>query len=293
MQLSRLLPAKGLSRNFLMQMSFPVFTQASRAMRNNVFYGVMALLLTACAVSPTGRKQLLLMNNQQMSAMGVQAFNQLKQDKPIDQDPRINAYVQCVAGAVTSQLSGGRSTWEVRVFQDKSANAFALPGGKIGVNTGLFQVARNPDQLAAVIGHEVGHVQANHSNERTSQQMMVQGGLAAVDAFYGAKLGANRDAAMQGLGLGAEYGVLMPYSRTQESEADLIGLELMARAGFDPRQSLQLWQNMAASGGGQPPEFLSTHPGYETRMRDLQANMGKAMQLYQAAQAQGRRPNCG
>lgn len=262
-------------------------------MRNKVFYSVLAFLLTACAVSPTGRQQLLLMNNQQMNTMGVQAFNQIKQTKPIDQDPRVNAYVQCVAGAITSQLGGGQRPWEVRVFQDKSANAFALPGGKIGVNTGLFKVARTPDQLAAVIGHEVGHVMANHSNERASQDLMVQGGLAAADAFYGGKLGANRNAVMQALGLGAEYGILMPYGRTQESEADLIGLDLMAKAGFDPRQSLQLWQNMAASGGGQPPEFLSTHPSYDTRMHDLQANMGRAMQLYQAAQAQGRRPNCG
>jgi predicted Zn-dependent protease len=262
-------------------------------MRNTVFYGVLAFLLTACTVSPMGRQQLLLMNNQQMNTMGVQAFNQIKQTKPIDMDPRDNAYVQCVAGAITSQLSGNRSPWEVRVFQDKSANAFALPGGKIGVNTGLFQVARTPDQLAAVIGHEVGHVLANHSNERASQNLMVQGGLAAADAFYGGKMGANRNTVMQALGMGAEYGILMPYGRTQESEADLIGLELMAQAGFDPRQSLQLWQNMAAAGGGQPPEFLSTHPGYETRMRDLQAHMGRAMQLYQAAQAQGRRPNCG
>lgn len=261
-------------------------------MRNKLFYGLLAFLLTACTTSPTGRQQMLLMNNQQLNAMGVQAFNQLKQTKPIDQEPRVNAYVQCVAWAITSQVGGGQKRWEVLVFQDRSANAFALPGGKIGVNTGLFQVARNPDQLAAVIGHEVAHVVSNHHNERTSQQMMVQGGLAAVDAFYGAKMGASRNALIQGLGLGAEYGILRPYSRTQESEADIVGLELMARAGFDPRQSLQLWQNMAAFGGGQPPAFLSTHPGYDTRMRDLQANMGRAMQLYQAAQAQGKRPDC-
>lgn len=261
-------------------------------MRNKLFYGLLVLLLTACVTSPTGRQQILLMNNQQLNAMGLQAFNQLKQTKPIEQEPRVNAYVQCVARAVTSQLGQGQSPWEVRVFQNRSANAFALPGGKIGVNTGMFQVARTPDQLAAVISHEIAHVVSNHHNERTSQQMMVQGGLAAVDAFYGAKMGASRNAMMQGLGLGAEYGILRPYSRTQESEADIVGLELMARAGFDPRQSLQLWQNMAAAGGGQPPEFLSTHPGYETRTRDLQATMGRAMQLYQMAQAQGRRPDC-
>ncbi len=264
-------------------------------MRKLFIYGLLACLATACAVSPTGRRQLLLVNSQQINAMGMQAFNQVKQDKPIEPDPHVNAVVQCVVNAITAALPGGpQGRWEVVVFRDPTPNAFALPGGKIGVHTGIFKAARNQDQLATVIAHEIGHVLANHSNERVSQQYAVQGGLTAVDALYGSRMSpVARQTLMQGLGLGAQYGVLMPYSRTHESEADQIGLELMARAGFDPRQSIALWQNMQASGEGQPIEFLSTHPGSDTRMRDLNAQLRQVMPLYQAAQAQGRRPHCG
>ncbi|MDQ2694768.1 MAG: M48 family metallopeptidase, partial [Pseudomonadota bacterium] len=204
-----------------------------------------------------------------------------------------NAIVRCVAGAIVNEVQGGPRSWEVAVFQDGSANAFALPGGKIGVNTGMFKVARNPDQLAAVIGHEVGHVLAQHSNERLSQQFAVQAGLSLADAVAGQYAALPREQLLGVLGLGAQLGILLPYSRTHESEADVIGLNLMARAGFDPRQSIGLWQNMARSGGGQPPEFMSTHPSHGTRLQDLQAAMGPALQTYERALAQGKRPRCG
>lgn len=257
-------------------------------------FGWLLMVLTACAVSPTGRQQFALMSSQQLDAMGAQSFSELKQSKTIETNSRINNYVRCVAQAIVNEVPGGRGAWEVVVFRDKSANAFALPGGKIGVHTGLLQVAKNQNQLAAVIGHEVGHVLADHVNERFSQQFAVQGGLAVVDAMVlGNASTTTRQGVMQALGLGAQVGLLLPYSRIHESEADVIGLDLMARAGFDPRQSLALWDNMARSDGAQPPEFLSTHPSHGTRGQELQAHMDRALQIYETVRAQGKRPRCG
>jgi len=244
------------------------------------------LLLAACAVSPTGRQQLLMMSPQQLNSMGEQAFAQLVRTKPVVRGGPATAYVECVTRAVTSMVPG---RWQVALLQDPSANAFALPGGNIGVNTGIFQVARNQDQLAAVIAHEVAHVLSNHHNERASQQMAVQGGLAAAGAVGGGDLSPST---MQALGLGAQYGILLPYGRTQEAEADVVGLDLMARAGFDPRQSIALWQNMSRAGGARPPEFLSTHPAHGTRIQGLQSSTGRAMNVFQQAQARGIRPDC-
>lgn len=185
-----------------------------------------------------------------------------------------------------------RSTqWEVKVFADDAPNAFALPGGKIGVHTGMLKVAENQHQLASVIGHEVGHVWAKHSNERVSQGFLTQTGmqLAAVAA---GDMTSEKQQLLGLLGVGAQVGVILPFSRKHESEADEIGLELMARAGFDPRQSVELWKNMQKAGSGSTPEFLSTHPGVDTRIRDLNSRMDRAIKIYQQAQASGKRPNC-
>ncbi len=247
-----------------------------------------ALLLSACTTSPTGRTQLVMMPDTQVNQMGLKAFSQLKQKTPISRNAAYNRLTHCVANAITQQVGGGR--WEVVVFQDKTYNAFALPGNKIGVHTGLIELINgNQNQLAAVIGHEVGHVLAKHSNERASQQLAVQQGMSIAQ-----QSGMVESNAMMGLlGLGAQYGVLLPFSRTQESEADEIGQNLMAKAGFDPRQSVALWQKMAqASGGQQPVEFMSTHPSDTTRMQDLQQHMASAVAIYQQAQAAGRRPHC-
>jgi predicted Zn-dependent protease len=254
----------------------------------SVFVLLAAGLLAACATSPTGRSQLMLMPDSQMEQMGIQAFENIKKETPVDSAAAPNRYVNCVAQAVTREAGG---SWEVVVFQDDSANAFALPGRKIGVNSGMLKVARNSDQLATVIGHEVAHVLAHHSNERVSQQFAVEQGLGLIDALSNTQTATGRTL-MGLLGVGAQYGILMPYSRIQESEADRLGLELMARAGFDPAQSIKLWENMSAAGGAQPPEFLSTHPAHGTRIRDLNAILPKAQQLQKLALQQGKRPEC-
>jgi predicted Zn-dependent protease len=252
---------------------------------------VCVLLGAACATTATGRKQLILMPDDELDAMGQQAFMSMKKEEPLDPAPRTNQYVNCVAHAVLGAIDADVAQWEVVVFESKEANAFALPGRKIGVFTGMLGVAKTQDQLAAVLAHEVAHVTERHSNERVSQAFVAEGGMAAASVALGGE-GTTHDLAMAALGVGAEYGVLMPFSRTQESEADIVGLENMARAGFDPRGAVELWKNMEAAAGGSPPEFLSTHPSHETRIQDLEARLPAAMELYEAAKARGEAPRC-
>ncbi|MCI0400735.1 MAG: M48 family metallopeptidase [Gammaproteobacteria bacterium] len=246
-----------------------------------------SLVLMSCATSPLGRQQLVLVSDSQMNEMGLQAFEAIKEEKPIDTDPHTNAYVRCVANAITDEVGGD---WEVVVFEDDTPNAFALPGRKIGVQYGLLEVAQNQDQLATVIGHEVAHVLAKHGNERVSQQLAVQTGLSVASAV--SPHTASGQALMAALGVGAQYGILLPYSRVQESEADLYGLDLMAKAGFDPKESVALWVNMTNAGGGQPPEFLSTHPSHDTRIHDLEEHIPEAEKLRDQAHARGKNPQC-
>ena len=253
-------------------------------------------IAAGCATSPLGRSQLMLVGDAEMDKMGVEAFEQLKKEQKLSSDAQANAYVTCVANAITGAMprETGGGPWEVRVFEDDNANAFALPGRKIGVHTGLLKVAKNQHQLATVIGHEVGHVIARHSAERVSDQFATQIAASGAGALLGTVTSpATQGLAMAALGVGAQT-VVLKFSRTHESEADLIGLDRMAAAGFDPRESVPLWQNMdAASKGARPPEFLSTHPNPATRIKDLQGRIPQAMPIYEQAHKQGRNPRCG
>lgn len=248
--------------------------------------GALVLTLAACSQTPTGRSQLTLFSDEEIDQMGEQSFAQYQQQLPTVGGQAAD-YVQCVAQAVT-QAADTSETWQVKVFKDDSANAFALPGGNIGVNTGLLDVAENQNQLASVLGHEVAHVLANHANERVSTQAVTQSGLAVLQSAAGVE----GQQLMGLLGMGAEYGIIKPFSRKQESEADALGLTLMAQAGFDPRASIELWQNMSANSQGQPPVWMSTHPSDGQRIDDLQARMDQALAAYRQAQANGRTPNC-
>lgn len=250
---------------------------------------IIAFLLNACATSPTGRTQFAFMPDSQLNQMGLQAFDSLKRENPVSRNQRHAQFASCVANALIREVGGN---WEVVVFEDESLNAFALPGNKIGVHSGLIQFVDNQDQLAAVIGHEIGHVLARHSNERVSQQMAISSGMALIQAVSAPQTALGQTA-LGLLGVGAQYGVLLPYSRLHENEADKIGLDLMARAGFDPRQSVVLWQKMAQAGDGpQPIEFMSTHPSHSTRIQELQNAIPQALQSQQQAIAQGKQPRC-
>lgn len=243
------------------------------------------MLLNACATSPTGRTQLVFMPDDEMDAMGLQAFNTLKSEKPVSQNAQDIQFVRCITDAITREVEG---EWEVVVFEDGTLNAFALPGRKIGVHTGLINLVDNQDQLATVIGHEIGHVLAKHSNERMSQKLGAQVGVSLIAAVAAPQTPLGQTAVSL-LGVGAQYGIIMPFSRLHESEADGIGLELMAKAGFDPTESVTLWLKMAeASQGQQPVEFLSTHPSHATRIEDLQKQMPNVINLMQQAHAAGK-----
>lgn len=258
-----------------------------------------AALLAGCATttSPTGRRQVTGgVSEAELNQMGVQAFAEAKAKQKLSTDAKSNTYVRCVVNALVAQLPAAQRTvaWEVALFQDDSANAFALPGGKVGVNTGIFKVATNQDQLAAVIAHEIVHVVANHHDERITRQMGTQVGLGVVGALIGGAYGSNAGQTATQLGtLGTQAGFLLPNSRIQESEADAVGQQLMAQAGFDPAQAVNLWRNMQSASSGSTPQWMSTHPDPSNRINKLAADAPALGTVYQQARAAGRTPRCG
>ncbi len=255
----------------------------------------MALILSACATSPTGRKQMIWANDDELEAEAAQAFAQMKASTPLMTDRATIDYIACVANAVVAELPPEYKSlnWEMAIFDQDAINAFAMPGGKIGVFKGILRAAENQDQLAAVIGHEIAHVTARHSAERASRAVTTGVGIQVAAVLLGAGHGGATYTAYEALNAGAQLGIMLPFNRGQETEADVVGLEYMAKAGFDPRQAVPLWQNMGAEKSGQePPEFLSTHPSDETRIDNLVAQFGTALKLYNEAQTAGKRPSC-
>ncbi|MBF6023260.1 M48 family metallopeptidase [Lysobacter niastensis] len=258
----------------------------------------MAAVLVACATttSPTGRKQYVgAVPQGQLDQLGVQEFEKAKQQKPLSNDARLNAYVRCVVNDITRELPPGwQAQWETALFVDESPNAFALPGGKVGVNTGIFTVAKNQDQLATVIAHEIGHVVSRHHDERITRQQGTSTLLGIGSAILGSAYGSGAgNAAGQIGGAAAQTFYLLPNSREQESEADVVGQKLAAEAGFDPRQAVNLWQNMIAAGGSRPPQWLSTHPDPQSRINELSGRAAALMPVYEQARAAGHTPKCG
>ena len=253
---------------------------------------IITTFLSSCAKSPLGRNQLKLYSSSQLAGMGEQAFSGMKTQQKVSNQPISNQYVKCIADAITQHVPKSvlDGEWELVVFDSPQINAFALPGGKIGVYTGLIELSENQHQLAAVIGHEVGHVIAEHGNERMSSSALIGVGMEVTNQLLKANEIASSNMIMAGLGLGVQVGVQLPFGRTHESEADLIGLDLMAKAGFNPQQSINLWQNMdKAAGKNRQPEFLSTHPLPSTRIKNLTNNMPSALKSYRLAT---NKPNC-
>ena len=258
------------------------------------------LAVAACATttSPTGRTQYVgAVSQEQLNQMGAQAFTEQKAQMQQTGNATQTRYVDCVVRAIVAQLPAAQRqlAWESAEFVDAHPNAFALPGGKVGVYTGIFTVAKNQDQLAAVIAHEVGHVIANHHDERITRQMGAQGALGVVGALVGSRYGDGATQATNQLGGAAlQTAFLLPGSRTQESEADVVGQRLMAEAGFDPRQAVNLWQNMiSASSGSRAPQWLSTHPDPAARIGELQSRATSLVPAWEQARSAGRRPACG
>jgi predicted Zn-dependent protease len=238
---------------------------------------LMVAVLAGCQAAPvTGRQQLIVLPESQDAQLGLQAYEQILAESTISNDQALNRRVQEVGRRIAAASPQPDWDWQFTLIENDEPNAFALPGGKVGVNTGLFQVAQNDDQLAAVMGHEVAHAIARHGAERMSQQVLMQAGLAGLGIATGP---AYAELAAQA----ATLAVILPYSRTQEAEADHIGLIYMAEAGYDPREAIVLWQNFEAFGGARPPEFLSTHPAPGSRIDNLRRLLPEVMPIYEAS----------
>ncbi len=256
-------------------------------------YPIAAVLLplvglaVACETVPvTGRSQVILLSQSQEAQMGLDAYQEVLKKSKISRDPQANELVTRVGKRIAQATGRTDYQWEFKVIEDdKQVNAFCLPGGKVAVYTGILPVTRDDAGLATVLGHEVAHAIARHGGERVSQGLLVQVGLAATQVAL-----ANRDPRMVEqvtslLGAGASVGVILPFGRSQESEADHLGLIYMAKAGYDPHAALAFWQRMedAAKGRASPPEFLSTHPSHGTRINQIQDWIPEAMRYYKPA----------
>lgn len=247
------------------------------------------LALAACYTNPvTGRQSLVLVAPSEEIALGVQSFQQIRAEEKVSNDSKANERVrrvgQRIAGVVGEQMPGAQ--WEFVVFESKDANAFALPGGKVGVYTGLLGLATSDDELAAVMGHEIAHVIARHGAERMSEQMVIQG-IGAVGTAYaqGRYSPQAVQMAQMAYGAGTTVARVLPHSRANESEADRMGLIFAAKAGYDPQAAITFWEKMAQQKTGSTgalEKYLSTHPTNQERIADLRAMMPEVMPTYQA-----------
>jgi predicted Zn-dependent protease len=245
-----------------------------------------AATLAACAATPS---------DSDMAAEAARQFAEMRASIPLETDREKIDYIHCVATAIVDVLPPEYRNlpWDMAIFEADAVNAFAMPGGKIGVMTGILKAADNQDRLAAVLGHEVAHVTQNHAAERASRAKPSQLGVQVAAILLGGGHSGATYTAYEALSAGAAFGIMLPFSRGQETEADVVGLEYMARAGFDPRESVALWQNMEkATGGNAPAEFMSTHPASSTRIDNLVSQFGKTLVLYNEAKANGRNPEC-
>jgi predicted Zn-dependent protease len=245
---------------------------------------VALVVLIGCASAPfTHRSQLILVSQEEEAKLGAQAFQEVLAKSHVVKSESVVGPVEEVGRRIARAADRPDYRWQFVVIDDpKQQNAFALPGGKVAVYTGLFPVAQNTNGLAVVMGHEIAHVLARHGAERMSQGLAAQLGGTVLGTVFGG--GPSSNLVLAAYGLGTQLGVLLPYSRTQESEADHIGLLLMARAGYDPHGALAFWQRMEQmAGGGAPPELLSTHPSHGTREQQIQAWLPEAERYYDAA----------
>jgi predicted Zn-dependent protease len=254
-----------------------------------IAFGLTLFFVASCASAPyTGRSQVMLVSEGQEASLGEEAYRHVLRDSVVTHHSEAERIVRRVGERIARVAEKPNYKWEFTVINDpEMVNAFAVPGGKVAVYTGIFSAARDEAGLAVILGHEVAHALARHPAERMSQGLVLQ----VIGAGLGVALGGNPAVANQVLqvyGIGAGVGVLLPFGRSQETEADRIGLILMAKAGYDPRVALEVWERMEKKEGGKgaPPEFLSTHPGYETRVQQLRAFMPEALSYYQPSSAQ-------
>jgi len=254
-----------------------------RSLRKRIACLGIVLWVTACSTSPMGRNQATIFSEDTIRRQGEAAYSDIRRSEVPGTDPRQRHLVSCVTNRILNAMTDEERkdyNWEASLFERDVANAFALPGGKMGVYSGLFKYALNEHQLAAVMSHEVSHVLSGHSNEGASRSVLKDVGM-----LIGQVAGLPTQT-LSTIDIATELGLFLPFNRAQETEADQLGLMLMARAGFDPEESIYLWRNMSGA-GTRLPEMLSTHPSPESRIEDLQALMRPAKVLYEAAFAKG------
>lgn len=246
--------------------------------------------LSGCAVVPeTGRTQILLIGEADEMKLGLSEFEKLKQDVPISRDAEATEMLKQVGTRIAAVAPLANAQWEFILFDEpKTPNAFCLPGGKIGVYSGILPITANPAGLAAVIGHEVAHAVARHGAERMSESLLLQLGGQALTAALQTQSAAVRQMAANAYGIGSTVGVALPHSRAQELEADHLGLLYMARAGYDPRQAVAFWKRFGQFNKGRPEPlpFLSTHPLDQARIQQLEALMPQAVAEYNKRKTQ-------
>lgn len=258
----------------------------------SLFAGAAGLLTGCSSVPVSGRSRIAWLPESELDAQAATEFATIKKQQAVN-NPAMLACLQRVGKRIVTEarkVDGSLppfEKWEFVVVNDNSANAFAMPGGKVAFNTGIFPLMTSDDEVAVVMGHEVSHVICRHGNERATQQIIAQLGVAGVGMASSAYIKSDvwRTAINTGWGTGTQLGVLK-FSRTHESEADIIGIHLAAKAGYDPQVAIGFWEKMSA-GGGAPPEFLSTHPSGTTRITDLRKEMPTASAEYQKAKATG------
>jgi predicted Zn-dependent protease len=247
-----------------------------------------AAIVIACYKAPvTGRSQFIILTQSEENQMGLAAFQEVLKTEQISKNQQYNEAVKRVGMRIVGVADTPSYNWDFKVLKDdEQINAFALPGGKVGVYTGILPVAENDAGLATVIGHEIGHVAARHGAERVSTEVLAQIGAVGLSAALGGSDPWVTSAVMEAYGIGVNVGGILPFSRTQEAEADHIGLIYMAKAGYDPREAIAFWERMdkAVKGKPQPPEFLSTHPGYGTRINNLKKWLPEALPYYEQSQ---------
>ncbi|MEW6681931.1 MAG: M48 family metallopeptidase [Nitrospirota bacterium] len=243
----------------------------------------LAMLVVACQTVPlTGRQQLILISTEEELSLGAEAYKKTLKESKLSQDQAATAMVRRVGERIAKVANRPDFTWEFNLVEDKTPNAFCLPGGKVVVYTGILPFTKDETGLAVVVGHEVAHALARHGAERMSTGVLADLAGKTAGVVFGGGNPETASAVEQAFGIGSGVGVILPFSRHQESEADKIGLLLMAQAGYDPRAATEFWKRMGQGKDGAPPEFLSTHPSDETRIKRIEGWMPEALKIYQA-----------
>jgi len=244
----------------------------------------LAMLVVACQTVPlTGRHQLVLITPEEELSLGEEAYKKTLKESKLSGDQSATAMVRRVGERIAKAANRPDYKWEFNLVENKTPNAFCLPGGKVVVYTGILPFTKDETGLAVVMGHEVAHALARHGAERMSTGMLTEIAGQTAGMIFGGENPETAKAVEQAFGIGSSVGVMLPFSRHQESEADKIGLLLMAQAGYDPRPATEFWKRMSQGKNGAPPEFLSTHPSDETRIKQIEGWMPDAVKIYQAA----------